>query len=106
MTEQPEKRSWFQLHLSTCVALMFVAGPLVWANYSYYMNLDWILRHFNLYEASFDLFLLGCSGLPVLSIVVLSGIAVTAEFLLRRRERKRAAQPKPGKRCESAIVQR
>ncbi|HYG74258.1 MAG TPA: hypothetical protein VEK08_04560 [Planctomycetota bacterium] len=26
------KRRWFQLHLSTCVVLMFVAGGLIWAN--------------------------------------------------------------------------
>ncbi|MCK6474725.1 MAG: hypothetical protein L6R28_23640 [Planctomycetes bacterium] len=26
------KRAWFQLHLSTCVALMCVAGVLVWVN--------------------------------------------------------------------------
>jgi len=25
-------RSWFQVHLSTCVVLMFVAGGLMWAN--------------------------------------------------------------------------
>jgi hypothetical protein len=28
----PNRRRWFQLHLSTCVVLMFVAGGLVWAN--------------------------------------------------------------------------
>jgi len=26
------KRSWFQIHLSTAIVLMFVAGVLVWAN--------------------------------------------------------------------------
>ncbi|HYG78437.1 MAG TPA: hypothetical protein VEK08_25775 [Planctomycetota bacterium] len=26
------KPRWFQLHLSTCVVLMFVAGGLLWAN--------------------------------------------------------------------------
>lgn len=29
---EPRKRGWFQLHLSTCVVLMFVAGPLLGAN--------------------------------------------------------------------------
>lgn len=28
----PKRRAWFQLHLSTCVVLMVVAGALVWAN--------------------------------------------------------------------------
>lgn len=33
MSEEPlKKRPWFQLNLSTCVVLMFVAGVLVWAN--------------------------------------------------------------------------
>jgi hypothetical protein len=32
MTERDSRRRWFQLHLSTCVVLMFVAGSLVWAN--------------------------------------------------------------------------
>jgi len=26
------KRRWFQIHLSTAVVLMFVAGGLLWAN--------------------------------------------------------------------------
>ncbi|MCK6470943.1 MAG: hypothetical protein L6R28_04275 [Planctomycetes bacterium] len=30
--EKPKCRAWFQLHLSTCVVLMVVAGALVWAN--------------------------------------------------------------------------
>lgn len=33
--EAPKKRAWFQLHLSTCVVLMVVAGVLVWANCIY-----------------------------------------------------------------------
>lgn len=33
MTDAPaKKRGWFQVHLSTCVVLMCVAGALVWAN--------------------------------------------------------------------------
>ena len=28
----PKKRPWFQFHLSTAAALMFVAGGLMWAN--------------------------------------------------------------------------
>ena len=27
-----KRRPWFQVHLSTCVVLMFVAGGLIWAN--------------------------------------------------------------------------
>lgn len=30
---QHEKRPWFQLHLSTCIVLMFVAGMLMLANF-------------------------------------------------------------------------
>ncbi|HEY3321380.1 MAG TPA: hypothetical protein VGP72_12990 [Planctomycetota bacterium] len=32
MSDQPKKRPLFQLHLSTCIVLMFVAGGLIWAN--------------------------------------------------------------------------
>ncbi|HEY3323045.1 MAG TPA: hypothetical protein VGP72_21515 [Planctomycetota bacterium] len=32
MSEQPKKRGLFQVHLSTCVVVMFVAGGLLWAN--------------------------------------------------------------------------
>lgn len=32
MDEKPKKRRWFQLHLSTCIVLMFVAGGLIWIN--------------------------------------------------------------------------
>lgn len=32
MEEQPKSRTWFQLHLSTCVVLMLVTGVLVWAS--------------------------------------------------------------------------
>ncbi|HEY3321939.1 MAG TPA: hypothetical protein VGP72_15840 [Planctomycetota bacterium] len=32
MSEQAKKRGWFQLHLSTCIVLMFVAGGLLGAN--------------------------------------------------------------------------
>lgn len=33
MSDAPaKKRPWFQLHLSTCVVLMVVAGVLVWQN--------------------------------------------------------------------------
>ena len=31
MSDKP-RRAWFQLHLSTAILLMFVAGGLVWAN--------------------------------------------------------------------------
>lgn len=34
----PKKRAWFQLHLSTCVVLMVVAGVLVWANVTNRVN--------------------------------------------------------------------
>ena len=30
--DAPRKRPWFQIHLSTAVVLMVVAGVLVWAN--------------------------------------------------------------------------
>ena len=31
MTDKP-RRAWFQLHLSTAIVMMFVAGGLLWAN--------------------------------------------------------------------------
>ena len=30
--EKEKKRAWFQIHLSTAVVVMFVAGCLIWAN--------------------------------------------------------------------------
>jgi hypothetical protein len=32
MNEQPKKRTWFQIHLSTAIVMMFVAGGLIWVN--------------------------------------------------------------------------
>lgn len=32
MNKESQKRPWFQIHLSTAVVLMFVAGGLIWAN--------------------------------------------------------------------------
>lgn len=32
MSEQPQKRPWFQYHLSTAIVLMFVAAGLLWVN--------------------------------------------------------------------------
>lgn len=32
MAEPPKRRAWFQLHLSTCVVLMVVAGLVLWLN--------------------------------------------------------------------------
>jgi hypothetical protein len=29
---ETKRRRWLQLHLSTCIVLMFVAGGLIWAN--------------------------------------------------------------------------
>jgi hypothetical protein len=29
---EPQRRRWLQLHLATCIVLMFVAGVLAWAN--------------------------------------------------------------------------
>ena len=33
MIEQPKKRAWFQIHLSTAVVLMFVAGEVMMLNF-------------------------------------------------------------------------
>ncbi|MCK6472592.1 MAG: hypothetical protein L6R28_12680 [Planctomycetes bacterium] len=35
----PKKRPWFQLHLSTCVVLMFIAGALVGINIGTYHSI-------------------------------------------------------------------
>lgn len=35
------RRSWFQLHLSTCIVLMFAAGGLMWANTVPVKNAYW-----------------------------------------------------------------
>ena len=41
-----QTRAWFQLHLSTCIVLMFVAGGLLWLNMpcTIYPYLDTIER--------------------------------------------------------------
>jgi len=38
------KRGWFQIHLSTCVVLMFVAGALIWANTESYVIISKLPR--------------------------------------------------------------
>ena len=32
MENEPKKRPWFQVHLSTAIVLMFTAGFIIWAN--------------------------------------------------------------------------
>ena len=32
MINDPKKRAWFQIHLSTAIVLMFVAGGITWGN--------------------------------------------------------------------------
>jgi hypothetical protein len=32
MSEQPKKRAWCQIHLSTAIVMTFVAGALIWSN--------------------------------------------------------------------------
>jgi len=42
MAEAPKKRAWFQIHLSSAVVLMFVAGILIYLNIHSRTNL-WVL---------------------------------------------------------------
>lgn len=115
----PKKRPWFQLHLSTCIVLMFVAGMLIWLNVTpRERSLVWILENGRMerfmddrsglegwtgrgWPATFQAILpdetTKWSGEGVVQdlavVMAIIGLAGSGcEYLIRRRERKRAAQ--------------
>src|SRR6266404_1141238 len=94
MTDKP-RRPWFQIHLSTAIVLMFVAGGILWLN----VTPDW--AHMSsvygwpkgFYEERFGnpiagtRFFLGTLILNIIAgIIILGYIAFLCEAFLRRRE--------------------
>lgn len=63
MSEQPKKRPWFQFHLSTAVALMFVAAGLLWLN----MNSQVAFMHWDGTAASGTVYV---AGFPMPAITI------------------------------------
>lgn len=109
----PKPRSWFQLHLSTCVVLMVVAGALAYLSISPGSNgqsFTWYGWPAMAYEQHLEVFLYGMSDpveIPTLhrkwlisgliidvgfALVVLGLVARVLENRVRRRQRARAAQ--------------
>jgi hypothetical protein len=108
----PNRRPWFQLHLSTCVVLMFVAGALVWANarscltveYGYdwsggttafrVYRIGWPVTLEQQYDQQLGAFLLEPRSYIVpaidigVALMVLFGSVLLCEWLARRRERQ------------------
>ena len=41
MNREPTKRPWFQIHLSTAIVLMFVAGIIIWRNVENHRMVSW-----------------------------------------------------------------
>ncbi len=79
------KRRWFQLHLSTCVVLMFAMGFCIWA----YLDLipiamDEITHHGDRFGYFLVAVYWACYLLP---LVLMLGVQCF-EFSIRRRERK------------------
>lgn len=117
MTEPPRRRAWFQLHLSTCVVLMFVASGLLWTNVRenkslevydnveihrsdrgfplFYFTHGKVVGHYKYKDdevkevSHFDSSRMAANISIALGAIML--IAFACEFLRRRRERKRAA---------------
>lgn len=111
----PKKRPWFQLHLSTCVVLMVVAGALMWANldWKYFggnMSSSEYLRGWPKYmqgksvpavpkfrmddhewpfQYNADMNLEGVAFNLFVALTILGATALACEFPIRRRERKR-----------------
>lgn len=118
----PKNRPWFQLHLSTCVVLMFVAGLVTWANIEGLGDNGWIssrardfknpqIEKFGWPElVSYDIrdaedsslgsttkeFMWNDNGLAInclLCLAVLGVSGFSCEYLIRRRTHERQSEP-------------
>ena len=109
----PKQRTRFQLHLSTCVVLMFIAAGLAWANLHAYefwkvelstgagevqsLARGWPAQHWVCLEndhANGEYIVLGIALNAAIALAFLAATAFTCEVFPRRRERKRAAMAK------------
>jgi hypothetical protein len=104
MSDKP-RRAWFQIHLSTAILMMFVAGGLMWANVvediSYYwvqpyvgdpIRLElrkqgWPIRftEYYLYDSQKPNYW-KCAADFATALVILAAIAFVCEYFIRRRE--------------------
>ena len=105
--DAPRKRPWFQIHLSTAVVLMVVAGGLVWANvalksiYGIYDSYGWPFDAFyarsNRSGGYFGIQIEGLHAGPALgnlivTLAILTAVAVGCEWWVRRRGKARQAE--------------
>ncbi len=102
MSDKP--RRWFQVHLSTAVVMMFVAGGLLWLQFYRYLNtgdasdIGWPLTNefSNNADDSLSWEKLGYPHVPYISVLldiffsanILLIATIASEFLIRRRENK------------------
>jgi len=113
--DPPKKRRWFQVHLSTAIALMLVSAVLVWANMRvqdvpyenhadlFRANYGWpltaVYREAEKWPIGSLLYPIGESyyvidwekGVPLncsSALAILAATAFACEWLIRRRERK------------------
>jgi len=83
--EGQKKRAWFQIHLSTAIVLMFVAGVLVWATIAYLHYADNMLW----YENTFLELIVSTGVFCIFDLSILVAVGVACEWAIRRRERAR-----------------
>jgi len=87
---EPGKRKWFQIHLSTAVALLVVSGALLWANFASVQNVlsgyGWPTFHYILKRSPklegghwYDLDPLNALGNPIAAALILWKTAVACE---------------------------
>jgi len=101
----PRRRRWFQIHLSTCVVLMFVAGGIVGLNVKppfYIADISGNTRGWAVYGFPWGIYYKAFPYNPegsyiitdnlvsdvVLALGMLVTIGVVLEWLIRRRERR------------------
>jgi len=105
MPDAPKKRPLYQLHLSTCVVLMFVAGTMVWLNlverrssdnwpYDRYFGWPWTAVEIDFdapYGSMTNMFWHNrwriATNLSV-CLPLLTAVAFVCEYCLRLRERR------------------
>ena len=105
MSDKP-RRAWFQIHLSTAIVLMFVAGGLLWANVVYRVDPSFAFAHDGArielhvqgWPLHFDEYTIPSfrkdTVYPILpypinmltALAIFGSTALVCEFIIRRRE--------------------